>query len=51
MRKSKKNRMTKNKTKKNISKCVYTDETRRLIKLIKQINSDNKKKNKTSKRK
>lgn len=51
MRKSKKNRNIKNKTRKNRNKCVYTDETRRLIKLIKELKSINKKKNKTIKKK
>jgi hypothetical protein len=51
MRKSKKNRMIKNKTRKNRNKCVYTDEARRLIKIIKELKTINKKKNKTSKRK
>ena len=39
MRKSKKNRTNKNKTIKNKSKskCVYTDEARRLLKVIKAL--------------
>ena len=37
MRKSKKNRAIKNKTIKKKSKCIYTDEAKRLIKVIKQI--------------
>jgi hypothetical protein len=37
MRKSRKNRAIKNKTIKKRSKCVYTDETRRLMKVIKEL--------------
>jgi hypothetical protein len=37
MRKSKKNRAIKNKTIKKRNKCVYTDETKRIMKLIKEL--------------
>jgi hypothetical protein len=37
MRKSKKNRAIKNITIKKRNKCVYTDETKRIMKLIKEL--------------
>jgi len=46
MRKSKKNRTTKNKTRKNRSKYIYTDEAKRLMKIIKQLKKINKTKTK-----
>jgi hypothetical protein len=51
MRKSKKNRTTKNKTRKNRSKYIYTDEARRLMKIIKELKKINKTKTKTMKKK
>jgi len=45
MRKSKKNKTIKKRTK----KCVYTDETKHIIKLTKQIRMQNKKMMKTMK--
>jgi len=37
MRKSKKNLTKKNKKNKNVKKCVYTDEAKRIMKIIKYI--------------
>lgn len=46
MRKTKKNRTVKKR-----NKCVYTDEARRLLKIIKEVKLNYRKKTKTQKKK